>query len=315
MRAFLGGRFVKVEDMEAAFIRPTTPDGVGLAYFQASMICEFIEEKYGFDAILKMLALYKERAKTPDALQRALSVSPSDFDRAFNEYLRAKVQPYADAITNSPVEPSGGQPPSKDAIVAILNARPNDFFAHLRLGTIYKSEGDTDKAVEHLRRAVSAFPFYGGEGNAYSQLADIYEAQGKKREAAEMVEALIRHREADADAYKRLVKLKLEAADRPGALETLFTSFYVYPFDASLHKQAGDVYLEQGNARDAVREFRVVIALGPPDLASAHFDLARAFEAMGSRAEARREVLRALEIAPGFERAQELLLKLRGATP
>ncbi|HYP28854.1 MAG TPA: tetratricopeptide repeat protein [Blastocatellia bacterium] len=315
LKAFLGGRFVKVEDMEAAFTRPTTPDGVGLAYFQASMICEFIDEKYGFDAILKLLALYKERVKTPDALQRALSVSPADFDRAFNEYLKAKVQPYVEAVANSPLEAPSGQPPSKEAIAAVLKDRPNDFFAHLRLGTIYKSEGDTDRAIEHLRRATAVFPFYGGEGNAYSQLADIYEAQGKKAEAAEMVEALIRHRETDAGSYKRLAKLKLEAGDRAGALETLFTSFYVYPFDASLHKQAGDVYLEQGKARDAAREFRVVVALGPPDLAAAHFDLARALEAMGSRAEARREVLRALEIAPGFEKAQELLLKLRGATP
>ncbi|HKG23186.1 MAG TPA: tetratricopeptide repeat protein, partial [Blastocatellia bacterium] len=315
LKAFLGGRFVKVEDMEAAFTRPTTPDGVGLAYFQASMICEFVEEKYGFDAILKMLALYKERVKTPEVLQRALSTSPSDFDSAFNEYLRAKVQPYVEAVGDSPLDSPGAQSPSKEAMIAVLKSRPKDFFANLRLGALYKNEGDTDRAIEHLRRAATAFPFYGGEGNAYSQLADIYESQGKKAEAAEMVEALIKQRESDAEAYKRLVKLKIETGDRAGALATLFTSFYVYPFDASLHKQAGDVYLEQGNARDAAREFGVVVALGPPDLAAAHFDLARALEAMGNRVEARREVLRALEIAPGFEKAQELLLKLRGATP
>jgi hypothetical protein len=57
-----------------------------------------------------------------------------------------------------------------------------------------------------------------------------------------------------------------------------------------------------------------VLALNPPDLAEAHFDLARSLTAAGNRAEAKREVLRSLEAAPGFEKAQELLLKLRGGS-
>jgi Flp pilus assembly protein TadD len=100
--------------------------------------------------------------------------------------------------------------------------------------------------------------------------------------------------------------------DRAGALEVLKTTFYIQPFDPSLHKLAGDVYLEQGNAAEAIREFRVLIALAPADISTAHYDLARSLDAAGNRAEARREVLRALEIAPGFDKAQELLLKLRG---
>jgi hypothetical protein len=56
----------------------------------------------------------------------------------------------------------------------------------------------------------------------------------------------------------------------------------------------------------------VVVSLNPPDAAGAHYDLARSLEASGNRAEAKREVLRSLEMAPGFEKAQELLLRLRG---
>ena len=66
------------------------------------------------------------------------------------------------------------------------------------------------------------------------------------------------------------------------------------------------------NIADAIREFRVVVSLEPANPADAHFDLARALEASGNKVEAKREVLRSLEIAPSFEKAQELLLKLRG---
>ena len=63
-------------------------------------------------------------------------------------------------------------------------------------------------------------------------------------------------------------------------------------------------------AETAAREFRTVIALGPVDRAAAYTDLAESYFKAGKRAEAKKQTLAALEIAPTYERAQELLLKL-----
>lgn len=312
VKAFTDGRFVKIVDLDAAFTRPKSPDGVGLAYFQASQVCEFVEEKFGFETILKMLAFYKEGAKDTDVLQKALQLAPEKFDQTFNEYLRAKMKDRIEALGSGPVKTGNDPKQAKVILETLLKTRTNDFFALLRLGTIYKEEGDKVKAVEFLKRAAEAFPYFGGEGNPYSQLAEIYEAQGKKAEALAALESWTKYNETNADAYKRLAKLKMELNDRAGALHTIFTSFYISPFDAALHKLAGDAYLEQGSLADAVREFRVVVSLEPANPADAHYDLARALEAKGDKVEAKREILRSLEIAPGFEKAQELLLKLRG---
>ncbi|HEX5735956.1 MAG TPA: tetratricopeptide repeat protein [Blastocatellia bacterium] len=313
LKAYADNRFVKIDDLDAAFTRPRAPDQVPLAYFQASLVCEYIEEKHGFDAILRMLALYKEGARTPDVFQRALSTSTTDFDRAFGDYLRAKTKPWLEALSSALQPNPASEVQSKEVLMALVKSRPNDFFAHLKLGTTLKSEGDADRAIEHLKRAAELFPFYGGEGNAYSQLAEIYEARGQKPEAAAMLQALTRADETNAEAFAKLARLRLATGDRAGAVEAIKQSFYINPFDAALHKLAGDVYLDQGNAAEAAKEYRVLVALDPPDKAQAHYDLARSLEAVGNRAEARREVLRSLEIAPGFEKAQELLLKLRGA--
>jgi tetratricopeptide (TPR) repeat protein len=310
LKAISDGRFVKINDLDAAFIRPKRPDGVPIAYFQASQVCEFVDEKFGFDAILKMLALYKENAKTPDVLQRVLKLTPADFDRAFNDYIKTKTSVWVEAIGSGPVHAPGGQPPSKDVLLALLKGKPNDYFGHLRLGTLLKKE-DAEQAIEHLGRAAELFPYYAGQGNPYLLLAEIYESRGQKTEAAATLETFVRHNETDAGALAKLARLKLEMGDRKGAVQSLKQSFYIQPFDASLHKLAGGVYLELGNPSEAIREFRVQIALAPPDLAEAHYDLARSLEAAGDHKEAKREVLRALEIAPGFDKAQELLLKLR----
>ena len=58
-------------------------------------------------------------------------------------------------------------------------------------------------------------------------------------------------------------------------------------------------------------EFQAALALNPPNVAEAHYNLARAYLAAGKTAEAKRSVLRSLEAAPGYDKAQELLLKLR----
>ncbi|HEU4391695.1 MAG TPA: tetratricopeptide repeat protein, partial [Blastocatellia bacterium] len=148
LKAFTDGRFVKIEDMEAAFTRPRTPDQVPLAYFQASMVCEYVDEKHGFDAILKMLALYKENVKTPEVLSRVLNQKPAEFDRAFNEYLRARSAAWVEALGKGPVRNA-----SKEDLLGTLRGKPNDFFANLRLGMIYRTEGDPEKAVGYLKRA------------------------------------------------------------------------------------------------------------------------------------------------------------------
>ncbi len=313
LKNFKDGRFVKIADLDAAFTRPSAPDQVPIAYFQASEVCEFVEEKFGFDKILQMLALYKEGQATPDVLKRTLNLSPAEFDTAFNEFLKSKAGSYIDALGSGLAARPTGAPPTKEALAAMIQAKPNDYFAHLRLGTIYKSEGDMDKAVEHLRRAAELFPYYAGEGNPYALLADIYQSRGEKMEAARALADLTRYNETDVEAFKRLAQLRLETGDRAGAISALITSFYIHPFDAALHKLAGDAYLEQGSLTEAIREYRVRLSLNPPDMAEAHYDLARSLDASGNRAEAKREVLRSLEIAPGFEKAQELLLKLKGS--
>jgi len=73
--------------------------------------------------------------------------------------------------------------------------------------------------------------------------------------------------------------------------------------------------MKQDKADAAVREFKAVVAMNPVDQAAAYTDLAESYCQSGKRAEARRQTLAALEIAPSYERAQDLLLKLSEARP
>jgi Flp pilus assembly protein TadD len=77
-----------------------------------------------------------------------------------------------------------------------------------------------------------------------------------------------------------------------------------------LHRKLGGLWLALGNNAGAVREFSAVIAMKPLDVASAEFDLARAYYAAGDKAKAEDSVLASLEAAPGFKDAQRLLVEI-----
>ena len=76
----------------------------------------------------------------------------------------------------------------------------------------------------------------------------------------------------------------------------------------------GRLALAANDADAAVRSFKLALIAGAPDLAAAHTDLAQGYLMAGHTVDAKHEVIAALEIAPRFERAQELLLDIVDGT-
>ncbi|MEP7271844.1 MAG: tetratricopeptide repeat protein [Acidobacteriota bacterium] len=309
LKAFLDGRWFKINDLDNGFLRPKRADDVSLAYFEASQVCEFVGERYGFDAILEMLKRYREHGKTQDILLQVLKLSPADFDREFDTFIRGKVGKYLKTVEVS-TKPAGTTRLAKEALVAAAVANQDDFSLSFRAGVQLHTDGEDDKAIVHFKRSIELFPFQTGPGTSYEVLADIYEKRGDKTAVAEILDALIKFDENNYPALKRLALLKLEMKDTARALELMRQSFFVTPYEYSMHALAGNAHLELKQPELAIREFGVALGLNPPNMAEAYYNLASAQLAASKTSEARRSILRSLEIAPGYEKAQELLLRI-----
>ena len=308
VRAFTAGRWFKMADLDAGFQRPKSPQDLPIAYFQASQVCEFIVEKFGFDAILRMLELYRNKARTPDVLQQVLKLSESDFDREFTAYIEAKVKPFQQALTT---QTNVVASMSKDEVLKALTTQ-DTFALRIRAAELLAADGDTQAAVTHYIRALELFPYVSGPGNPYESLAKILEAKGDKDQAAKVLEGLIKNDENNIEALKTVARIRSSLGQRQQALEALQASFYISPFDYKLHTQAGELSVELKNYAQALTEFQVALALAPPNIAEANYNVASAFFALDRKPEAKRSVLRALEAAPRYEKAQELLLRITG---
>ncbi len=308
LRALAEGRWFKIEDLDAGFQRPNRADDVPLAYFQASQVCQFIEERHGFEAILRMLALYRDKVRTPEVLRQALKLSEGEFDLAFTSYVEAKARPWQQALKT---EANLAASLTKQDVFLKLGSE-DTFALNLRAGQLLLADGETESAVRHLKRAIELFPYQTGESSAYGLLAEIFEKQGDKAQAADVLEMLIKVDGNNLNALKTLVRLRLAHGDQKRALEALRLSFYVDPFNYALHTQAGELNLEAKDYAQALLEFQTTLALQPPNVAEANYNVATAFHALGRQPEAKRSVLRALEAAPRYEKAQELLLRITG---
>jgi cellulose synthase operon protein C len=282
--AYDAGEIPPVSRLNEGFTRPPTPQHLGLAYHGASLAVEWIEETHGFPAIVRMLRAYGEGRSTPDVLRTVLGAEPEELDEQFDRWLRGRypvqrVEEYRTRLGEARrLVEEGKYPEAEQRITSVIDLFEGaDANAQALMGRIRLEQGDTAAAVSHLTKVVTI------DENAYEAnvaLAELAEAQGDDGQMAA--------------AFERVM--------------------FIYPYELAHHRRLADAYAERGDAPEAVRERRAVVALRPVDRAEALYQLAVALRDAGARDEARTEVIRALEAAPAFERAQELLLELSGGT-
>ena len=308
VRGFMDGRWFKIADLDGAFQRPRTPQDIPIAYFQASQVCEFIVERFGFEAILRMLALYREKARTPDVLQQVLKLNEAEFDREFTAYVEAKARPLHQAWGT---QTNNVASLTKDEVLKML-ATEDTFALRVRAAELFAADSETQTAITHYNRAIELFPYFTGPGNPYEALARLLEHQGNQRQTAEVLERLVKTDENNLEALKTIARIRLALGDRKQALDALKATFFINPFDYKLHTQAGELSIELEDYAQALTEFEVALALAPPNIAEANYNVASAYHALGRQPEAKKALLRALEAAPRYEKAQELLLRIVG---
>ena len=167
-----------------------------------------------------------------------------------------------------------------------------------------------DKAAfEPLEKAAALVPMATGADSPHAIMGRLAEQLGDPARAIKEYRALLVHDHNAIDAARRLTELAAKTNDPDVLAFATDRIVELDPFDAAGHSGLGRIAMRSRDATVAMREFKVALAIGPADRASAHCDLAESYLLAGRAADAKREALAALEIAPSFERAQELLLK------
>lgn len=306
--AYKNNRTLPLKELDAGFNRPTSPGQVTLSYFQASLVVEFIVTKYGQEKLFATFPEFKAGAKTPQVIEKVFGLDIDSFDQEFQEFLKAKYRFEDVDYTYDPQQAVAETGELEGKLTDGLAEHPNNPLLNFRLGMYYKSAGDIEGAVTYLERAKELFPNFVENDNPYTALAELYVEKGQTQDAIRELKMFTARNGKDLRTLKWLAKLCSEAGDTRCVIEALEKAIYVTPFDSEIHSELARAYLLENEYDQAVAEYRINLLVGPQDKAGANCDLAEALLKAGRPREAKKAALAALEIAPNYERAQEILL-------
>jgi tetratricopeptide (TPR) repeat protein len=299
------GRVLKLRDLNSGF---TSGETIALAYYEASLLVEHIVAVHGDAALRTLVRSYGAGLEGEEAITKTLGVSMDALQVSFDKMLDARFSSVRAALRD---QMKGGAGDSADvaALRQAASAHPNSYQAQLLLGTALAAQGDK-AAFEPLERAASLVPMATGEDSPQAVIARLAEQLGDHARATKAYLAVLAQDHTAVEPARRLAAIAEKTGDTASLAAAHERIVEIDPFDTQGHTGLGRLALKRNDAPTAVREFKAVLAIGPADRAAAHCDLGESYLLAGRRDDAKREALAALEIAPSFERAQDLLLKV-----
>jgi tetratricopeptide (TPR) repeat protein len=306
----LKGGATPVSKLSGAFLKPPSPMHLQFAYYESSMVVDYIVERFGIDALKGILSDLGEATEINAAL--AKHTEPIDkLDENFAKWLKEK----AEKLGSEGVDWT--QPKlALDADSAAMNLwnqqHPKSFWGLLGEGRALLSEKKPAEAKKPLEKAIELYPTYGEAGGPYLLMAQAHRELGETKQEREMLE---KHVALDADAVGARVRLMEIIAkdgdwkDVRGQAEQVIA---INPLVPAPHSYLAKAAEAAGDRQLGIQAHRTLLLLDPLDRAEHHYRLAKLLADGKELTEARREVVRSLEEAPRYRAAHQLLLEIAG---
>ena len=303
----LGGELTPVSQLSNAFLKPPSPMHLQFAYYESSMVVEYLIEKYGLAPLVRVLNELGEGMPINDALARTAG-SIEALDRGFAAYAKQRAEALAPKADWSEMPPEV----EEDAELRDqwLADHPDSLAARRQEVQRRLNAKRWKEAEAALLELAEWFPEESGAGGVRSSLARVYrelnDAASEKKVLRELLEL-----QGDAlSAGMRLLELSEAEQDWETACWAGERVCEINPLQRGLQRRLAAAAQAAGKAEVAIAALSALLTLGPADPAATHYQLATALTDVGDSATAKRQVLKALEEAPRYLAAQKLLLEL-----
>ena len=302
----LRGDLTPLGQLSGAFLTPKNSKDLQFAYYESSLVVEFLVQRHGLETLKTILHDLRDGAEINQAISAHTAPLP-ELERQFAAFARdqaAALAPEADLD-----QPPAGASATEAAAWGLLH--PHNYFRKLE---------EAQKLIE-AKRWADARPVlqaladsYAGERRAENPLWLLAVTERNLQDTNAERAALVKlaQRESDfVDLEVRLIELSSAQKDWPSVMNHAQRLLAINPLISTPYTALAEAGVAAGNTGLAIGACRHLLLLDPPDPAAVHFQLARLLHARGdAETEAKRHVLQALEEAPRFRNAQRLLLEI-----
>jgi tetratricopeptide (TPR) repeat protein len=305
----LGDGLVPVSKLSGAFLSPPSPLHLQFAYFESSLVVEYLVEKYGIETIKRVLIDLGAGLPINDSLARYTG-SLDGLDADFAEYARKKARALAEGADWS--QPELPRRSTSDTIAAWLKEHPHNYAGLARLARQLMNEGKWEAAKAPLEEMRRLYPEDETAEGPHALLAEVYRELKDVTSERAALEQLAELSDDDVEMFARLTELTMKAEDWETTRKQALRWLGVNPLTPAPHRAIAAAAEALGDDNLAIDSYRALLLLDPFDPAELHLRLATTLARKGELPAAKKHALWALEETPRYRAAHERLLAIVG---
>ena len=335
----LGDELTPVSKLSGAFLSPKSEMHLQFAYYESSLVVEFLVQRYGLEKLKGILRDLGNGMPINEAIEKNTQIVKSNeesngaseaiarIDNEFAEFAKERARKlgpgldwekpdFAKAATNRSAfalnrRRAMSPQAEDDAWKAWGKNRPTNYWFLMRQAENLVEDKKWSEAKPVLSQLVTLYPDATGPDSADRMLAAVCRNLSETNEEREVVARFAAKDDESPDAYQRLMELAATNQDWTAVALNARRYLAVNPLVPSPYRFLAQASQKTGDTQGGLLAWRAIVQLGPADPAEAHYELAQLLHRTGNP-EAHRQVLMALEEAPSFRAAQKLLLEVSG---
>ncbi|QDT89425.1 peptidase MA family metallohydrolase [Gimesia algae] len=309
----LKGETTPISELSSAFQNPKSSLHIQFAYYQSSMVVEYLINEFGFDAMKSILNDLRAGIPVNVAIERRTK-SLGELEQDFATYLKAEAEIFAPEVDWSEQDLTALTSDDTKRFDDWIREHPQHFQGLMAYSRILEEENRTVELETTLKKLVELYPQYTGADNACLRLVELYQKQERFDLEQSFLEQYAKYNPNALAVFQRLATLYQQQENWEAVYQACQDANAINPLDQETQQRLAIACIQLNRQPEAIAAYQAILALEPHNPAETHYQLARLLQDTHKQ-KAKRHTLIALEQAPRFRAAHQLLLELTANTP
>ncbi len=249
-------RLLNLDTINLGFIRPEEPEDRQMAYCQAQLYAQYMEKRFGKDAIPKMLAAYRRGLTTDKAIAACFQVEKADFEKGYLDFLDGVIKTINARVENE-------EKLTFSALERRLAAKPDDADLNARMAYEHYARRDYKQARPFADKALKLQPH---QPLASYVKARLFQVIGDEDTALQVLEPALDPKAPNERVVDLLAELKMKAGDLDKAAELYEIAHKGDPFHSKWIAGLARIHLRQNDRAKLLADLALLAANDSDDL-------------------------------------------------